>query len=262
MISVLLSAYNESSNPFFWRTLDTLRKLQDDGLKIEILIGMGLGHDDTLSQLERRNLKFFITPASNRAGRYNHAFEQVSCGKSDWIILNHPRSLLAPEAFKGLMSLSSRNKWGAYTHEFDVSHPVLDFTSWWSNHVRGDIKNIFYLDHCLFIRRDVFEKVGGVPPLEIFEDTVLSQNLTQICSPVRLPWKSTTSAVRFTRNGIWQQALKNQMLKIQFMMGKDHNKMNEEYERGLNLNCLSSVLEPSHQVISRDVASEKGEANF
>lgn len=237
MISVLLSAYNEKSNPFFWRTLDTIKMLQEGGLKIEVLIGADKGSDDTFLQLEQRKLKFFPVEGSSRASRFNLAFKHVSCGQSDWIILNHPRSVLETNAFLALNSMSSRTNWGAFTHQFDVSHPLLSFTSWWSNFVRGDIKNIYYLDHCLFIRRKVFEEVGGVPELDIFEDTLLSQRLAKYHTPVRLPWKSTTSAIRFTTNGILKQAYKNQLLKIHFLMGKDHGRMNEEYEKGINLNC-------------------------
>lgn len=239
MISVLLSAHNESSNPFFWKTLDMLKMLQNGGARVEVLVGVAPGSDDTLRRLEQRNVKFISVKQPNRAARFNAAFDQISCGPSDWVVLNHPRSVLGPDAFTALDLLPSRYQWGAFTHQFDIDHPLLSFTSWWSNHVRGDIKQIFYLDHCLFVRRKVFEKVGGIPEVDIFEDTLFSQKLSQVCVPTRLPWKSTTSAIRFTSNGIWKQAILNQLLKVQFVMGADHAKMNKSYERGVNLNCTS-----------------------
>ena len=50
---------------------------------------------------------------------------------------------------------------------------LLHFTSWWSNHIRGDLLGVYYLDHCLFISRDLYDHLpsGGFPALPIFEDT-------------------------------------------------------------------------------------------
>lgn len=238
MITVILSAYNECLNPFFWKTLDTIKNLQDGGFHIKVLVGVTKGSDDTLLILEGQNIKFIEVDTSKRAERYNYAFEHVNCGKQDWIILNHPRSLLETNAFMSLNSLPVWAKWGAFSHKFDINHPLLNFTSWWSNHVRGDLKRIYYLDHCLFVRREAFERVGGFPSLDIFEDTVLSQRLGALGSPIRLPWRSTTSSIRFKANGIWRQALKNQVLKCRYTMGHDVQKMNADYESGVALNCL------------------------
>jgi hypothetical protein len=236
MLTVLLSAYNETRNPFFWRTLESIKNLQNQGFSIRPIVGATPGSDDTLSLLERSKIDFIEIHTKKRAERYNRAFELATSNDTDWIILNHPRSVLEQDAFLSLRGLPVDLKWGAFTHQFDIQHPLLSFTSWWSNHVRGDIKHIYYLDHCVFVRKQLFEKVGGFPSLEIFEDTVLSQNLARICMPVRLPWRSTTSAIRFQSNGVWGQSLHNQVLKFRFLTNGRDTLMNEEYEKGLNLN--------------------------
>lgn len=236
MISVLLSAYNEGNNPFFWKTIETISFLQKQGLKVETIVGITPGHDDTQQRLEADRLPYVEVPGSKRSQRYNKSFELSTSGKDDWILLNHPRSFVDPEGFLALKDVSNTHSWGAFTHQFDVHHPLLSFTSWWSNHVRGDIKNIFYLDHCLFVKKHLFEKVGGFPDREIFEDTVLSLRLSAHHTPIRLPWKSTTSSIRFKANGIWHQAFKNQVLKCRFNLNGDDEQMNREYEKGLSLN--------------------------
>jgi hypothetical protein len=240
MLTILLSAFNESQNPFFWQTLDTVHKLKLQGFEINPIVGVTPGRDDTISRLERAKIPFVEVLSSKRADRYNRAFELASCKKDDWIILNHPRSCLEINAFLSLDKLSPFHKWGAFTHQFDLEHPLLSFTSWWSNHVRGDLKQIYYLDHCLFVRREVLEKAGGFPDREIFEDTILSQKLSTHHTPIRLPFKSTTSAVRFQTNGIWKQAFKNQALKFRYHLKHDDYEMNREYERGLSLNTEGS----------------------
>lgn len=236
MISVLLSAHEESSNTYFWQTIESVRTLQSLGHKIEVIVGISPGRDETLERLKKDSVKFIELTSPKRADRYNAALKYSDALDGDWIILHHPRSLLQIEAFLALEKLPHPIQWGAFTHEFDFDHPLLKFTSWWSNSVRGDIKKIFYLDHCLFVRKGLMNKIKGIPSVEIFEDTILSQLLLNHAQPLRLPWKGRTSAIRFLKNGLWRQAILNQILKIQFYSGAKDEGMNTRYEKGISLN--------------------------
>lgn len=240
MISVILSAYNEASNPYFWQTLVNIKCLAEKGFPIEAVVGATKGSDVTLERLQKLKVNFVEIDTSMRGVRYNQALKAASSKEDDWIVLHHPRSLLDSQGFLSLSSLPDRLHWGAFTHRFDLHHPLLSFTSWWSNQVRGDLKKIFYLDHCLFVRRGIFEKVGGFPEREIFEDTELSLKLGYLSHPLRLPWTSTTSSLRFTQNGIWKQASQNQLRKCQFLLGLNDKKINQAYEAGMYLNCSKS----------------------
>lgn len=236
MITVLLSAFNESSNESFWKTIELVHELKLKGISIDLHVGVTVGNDDTIERLTSFGVKTKVIETQKRSERYNLVLNDCSGSDNDWVVLNHPRSLLQKEALLSILNLSKIVQWGAFTHQFDTYHPLLSFTSWWSNNVRGDIKNIFYLDHCIFVRKGLLLKIGGVPNLEIFEDTVLSQRLAKISIPVRLPYKSTTSAIRFQKNGLWTQSLRNQVLKIRFMLGGSDTGMNQSYEKDINLN--------------------------
>jgi len=236
MLTVLLSAFNEADNPYFWKTLETIKALNLEGHQIQVSVGVTPGNDETIKKLESLKVDFTKVQSTKRSVRYNEALKRVSCGQDDWLLFHHPRSFLKPEAFLSLKGLGRTQSWGAFTHQFDHGHPLLSFTSWWSNHVRGDLKKIFYLDHCLFMRRGIFEEVGGFPEREIFEDTILSTRLAKLQDPVRLPWRSTTSAVRFKTNGIWKQAFHNQILKWRFYFNANDEQMNKDYEKGVDLN--------------------------
>lgn len=237
MITILLCAFNEEHNPYFWQTLKLIQDLEEKRNQLEVIVGFTDGGDRTRFLLLEKKIRFIEVQTRKRADRYNEALKLSSGAEKDWILLHHPRSLLCEEAILALKELHSRVKWGAFTHQFDDTHPLLTFTSWWSNAVRGDLKGIFYLDHCLFVRKDLFLKIGGVPSVEIFEDTLLSLALSRHSEPVRLSWKSVTSSIRFKTQGIWKQALKNQLLKIKFLLNLSQDQqMNAEYERGVNLN--------------------------
>lgn len=228
MISVIFSSYNEENNPFFRRSLQGLKTLP-----VEVICVDGGSTDGTKAFVEAQGHRFLIGDPKARAHRYNLGLREA---KFDLILFHHPRSFLMREGIEHLLAFGPRYHWGAFTHRFDVKHPALDFTSWYSNHVRGDLKGIYYLDHCLFARRSLLQKIGGFPPLDIFEDTEICLELKKLAPFVRLPYHSTTSAVRFQKNGILKQAWLNQKMKIAYLLRRDKSMMYREYEKGLDLN--------------------------
>ncbi len=149
------------------------------------------------------------------------------------ILLHHPRSLVDAEGLRWLVARAGRAGWGGFTHAFDSDHPLLRFTSWYSNHVRAR-RGIVYLDHCVFFEKRLLTR--PIPPVEIFEDTELSLILRESGPPMLPPYLSTTSAVRFRTNGPWRQAWLNLRLKLAYLLGASHRRMNARYERGLGLN--------------------------
>ena len=71
--------------------------------------------------------------------------------------------------------------------------------------------------------------------MDIFEDTEICTRLKNYKSK-RLKSISTTSAVRFEKNGVFKQSLINQYLKLLYLLKIDHKKMNKLYEKKTKLN--------------------------
>jgi hypothetical protein len=178
-----------------------------------------------------------ISEAHSRAERLNMGFHR---SKGQVILFHHPRSTIENAGIEYLAnkSLTPRAEpfWGGFTHRFDASHPVLQFTSWYSNHVRPK-RGILYLDHGIFFDRRLWR---DLPHVDIFEDTLLCHEFRKSRRPEVLPFFSITSAIRFQKNGIWKQSTMNQMLKIGFYFGISHKTMNRLYEHELELNSKYS----------------------
>jgi hypothetical protein len=168
---------------------------------------------------------------SNRAQRLQKGYDLST---SDLVIFHHPRSLLPASVFEWLLKNHSQLAWGGFTHRFDVSHPLLKFTSFYSNRVRPRTGKIIYLDHCIFFRRSFLDR--PIPAIPIFEDTEICRILARHGSPEILPFESVTSAIRFQKNGVFYQALLNQKAKVEYFLGRNKAEMNTAYEQGLNLN--------------------------
>lgn len=231
MLSIILPTLNEMRSGLLERIMSSLTQLVD----AEIIVVDGGSDDGTLELLSKYDLKLITEQGASRAAKLNAG---IAAASGDMIFLHHPRSLVQPQGFGQVAELghSGARVWGGLTHQFDHDHPLLRFTSWYSNRVRCDRSGILYLDHCVFFDRGFKDEGLKIPDVDIFEDTELSKLLRGYSMPVRLPDVARTSAIRFQRNGIYRQALLNQWMKIAYYLNFSHDKMNRQYEKGLSLN--------------------------
>jgi glycosyltransferase involved in cell wall biosynthesis len=227
MLSVIIPTFNEMQNHYLQKSLPILTQTN-----AQIIVVDSFSTDGTTDFVKQYPVTLLQHDTTSRAGRLNAGIQAAT---GEMILLHHPRSVLPLNGIQHLIDHANELQWGAFTHHFDVDHRLLAFTSWYSNHVRGDVNHIYYLDHCLFARKELLLKVGLIPEVDIFEDTEICKKLRKLTPPIRLPYSSTTSAIRFIKNGIWRQAILNQKMKWMYYFKTDHKKMNKNYDN-LNLN--------------------------
>ena len=234
--SIIVPTFNEEKNPFFLKTLESFSHPDLKG-QVELIITDRCSTDLTQQIAQNHGALVIKTQENSRAGRLNIGYQQAN-GKI--IFFHHPRSTIDIEALHYIKNNYDFISWGGLTHTFDLENSLLQFTSWYSNNVRGKLKQILYLDHCIFFRKDLFHKQYKnklpLPIVDIFEDSFLSLRLQSLGDITILPFKSLTSSIRFHSNGIWKQSLMNQWLKIAFYLELPLGTMNKVYEKGLSLN--------------------------
>ncbi len=233
MFSVVLPCFNESRYGYLPRILENLRS--QTGQK-QLIAVVSPSQDDTLAIIRQfPEVEIIESAASNRAQRLTVG---IKASRGEYVLLHHPATLL-PE-FTALQQAEAALKqeaavWGGFVHSFDMDHWLLRFTSWYSTWVRSR-QGILYLDHCIFATRAALSAVGGVPDMDIFEDTALSIALRGYGRSVGsgsvaiAPGKVITSARRFRDRGVYRQALVNQILKVMYHARLDPRRMNWLYE--------------------------------
>lgn len=236
MISVILPCLNELRHGYLPRILDNLSRQQGEA---EIIAVLSPSQDATADVIRQyQHVRVLEANSQNRAQRLNYGLHN---SQGDIVLLHHPATLLPSDDAFIHIATSMANPdivWGGFRHSFDLDHWLLRFTSWYSTYLRPRWGHILYLDHCIFARRDLLIKLGGVPDMDIFEDTVLSQKLASLAPPHIVEANVMTSARRFKQRGIYRQALLNQSLKLMYYAGISPAVMNRLYERHSQINVL------------------------
>lgn len=249
MISVVLPCVNEVRHGYLPQIIENLQA--QAGAK-ELIAVVSPSTDETLPLLRSASqFRVITTPATNRAQRLNVG---IQASQGDIVLLHHPATLLPPQT--ALLQVGQAFQapdvlWSGFRHQFDLDHWLLRYTSWYSSTIRPRWGRILYLDHCLAVRRSLLTDIGGVPDLDIFEDTVLSQQLRRHGAPYMLPDRVVTSARRYRHRGIYQQAILNQLLKTMYHLKLDPRWLNRLYEQQVQINvtytdpeaCRSQALD-------------------
>jgi hypothetical protein len=90
---------------------------------------------------------------------------------------------------------------------------MMNLRSRWSGIATGD--------QAIFVRRAVFERIGGFPEIPLMEDVALSRRLRQISRPVCLSSPAITSARRWEQRGVVRTIFLMWRLRLAYFCGAD-----------------------------------------
>ncbi len=186
-ISMIIPIYNESKT--IESMMDQLDALPGDW---EILFADGGSRDDTLRKIGSR---YTILPCpKGRANQMNFAAKQASC---DVIWFVHCDSLLPKEAHSQISrAIEDGSSWGCFHIGFDYNGPFMGCNTYFSN--RRARKGIAFGDQGIWVRKAVFEEMGGFPDLPIMEDYEFSLRMQKQRLPItQLPGRIITSGRRY-----------------------------------------------------------------
>lgn len=225
-VSIVVPALNEAD-----RITACLARLRRGFADCELVVVDGGSTDGTVGLAEQ--LAPVLHSAAGRAVQMNAGAAHTT-GEVLWFV--HADALIEQDALGQLRAALAdpRVVGGGLCLRFDRRTPGLDLLAHTSNARARRLHQIFG-DQALFVRRSVFEQVGGFPPWALMEDLELSRRLHRRGRLTLLPVTSTASARRFVEHGTWQMVAFMQYLRLAYFAGVSPERLARLYERGPRL---------------------------
>lgn len=222
-VSIVVPVLNEEQ-----RIEDALRRLRHDFPDCELVVVDG-GSTDRTTDLAGRWAPT-LRSAPGRARQMNFG-AGVTRGEVLWFV--HVDTRVPAEAL-GLLRRAVADPevvGGGLRLRFDQRSPGLDWLAFTSN-LRARYLHWVFGDQAMFVRREVFDSVGGFPELPLMEDLELSRRLCRHGRLVVLAATATASSRRIAEQGVWRMNALMQYLKLQYFLGIDPERIRRRYEAG------------------------------
>lgn len=220
MISIIIPIYNEEKN---------LRKIQDNLIKLkgnfEVIFCDGGSSDRSVDLIY--DCFSVISCPKGRANQMNYGSKE---SKGDILFFLHCDSKIEEDVILKIQDEIDKGcKVGCLKVKFDSEMRWMKICGYMSN-LRVKLRKIAFGDQGIFIIKELFGEMGGMPNLPIMEDLELSLRLKrnkyyfkQIDSFI------ITSSRRFLDKGIFKTMIQMQKLQLQYLFGRDINEINKEY---------------------------------
>lgn len=204
------------------------QRLRADFPDCELVIVDGGSTDGTAEQAAR--CARTITAGRGRARQMN-AGAAVTSGEVLWFV--HVDCVVPPCALAELRAVLADPAVvaGGLRIRFDQRSAGLAWLRVTSN-LRARRLGLVFGDQAMFVRRSVFDELGGFPDLPLMEDLEMSLRLRRRGRIVLLGATLTASARRLVAHGPWRMTALMQWLKLQYVLGGDPERIRRRYERG------------------------------
>jgi rSAM/selenodomain-associated transferase 2 len=219
-LSVIIPALNEGVR--IRRAIESARNAG----AAEVVVVDGGSEDDTVAASESAGA-IVLRGARGRAAQQNRG---AQAARGRWLLFLHADNWLAPEAGAQLRGVFRRPDVGCGAFRQRIDAPGILYRGLErGNALRIRLWSLPYGDQGIFVRRDLFEQLGGFPPLPLMEDVALMRKLSRLSRPVLLPGPLHVDARRWQRQGVVQQTLRNWSLLTAYYLGVSPTRLAPSY---------------------------------
>jgi rSAM/selenodomain-associated transferase 2 len=210
-ISIIIPTFNEGA--VLAPLLQALQKARHIGG--EIILSDG-GSTDQTCVLALPWVDHLITGSSGRAIQMNRA---AASAQGDWLWFLHADSHLVTSVQHFITYLQdSSADWGHCHLRLDADQLIFRLIGYLM-HQRSRFSQIATGDQGIFVRRVLFDQLGGYPMIPLMEDIALSKSLKRESRPACGPMHLLTSARRWQQHGILRTILLMWSLRLAYFFG-------------------------------------------
>jgi rSAM/selenodomain-associated transferase 2 len=191
------------------------------GVPNEIIVVDAASEDETPVVAEAAGCRLFSCPHPHRARQMNLGAAQA---RGRILLFLHADTILPPGALGKIIDAIDRRSavGGAFSRRYRSRSPTLALTSRLAA-LRNRLFGWHLGDQAIFVRRDIFERLGGYRDIPIFEDLDFSRRLRALGKTVTLTPPVYSSARRFALRGPLRTTWHDLLLTRRYLSGEDPN---------------------------------------
>ncbi|MBI4293848.1 MAG: TIGR04283 family arsenosugar biosynthesis glycosyltransferase [Betaproteobacteria bacterium] len=221
-LSIIVPVLNEAK--IIVPALESLALLRARGHEVIVADG---GSSDATPELARPLADRVVAAPRGRALQMNAGAALASGGV---LLFLHADTLLPPgadDAVRDGLARSGRH-WGRFDVRIEGDEALLALVSRLIN-LRSRATGIATGDQAIFVRREVFERIGGFPELPLMEDISLCKRLKAESRPLCLAEVALTSGRRWREGGVLRTIALMWWLRLQFFFGAAPSRLARSY---------------------------------
>ncbi|MEO5882173.1 MAG: TIGR04283 family arsenosugar biosynthesis glycosyltransferase [Caldimonas sp.] len=204
-------------------TLRALAPLRARG--VEVIVADG-GSTDATPELARPLADRVLVAPRGRARQMNAG---AALARGEVLMFLHADTLL-PDDADGLVrdAIDAGAAWGRFDVRIAGRPWMLRVVAAFMN-ARSRWSGIATGDQAVFVRRPVFERLGGFPDQPLMEDIELSARLRTVGPPACLGTRVTTSGRRWESRGVWPTIFLMWRLRWRYSRGESAHTLARAY---------------------------------
>jgi len=211
-ISVIIPALNEAAS--LPHTLEALQGLRHRGHEVILVDG---GSSDATIDVGRPLVDTVLQTARGRAVQMRAGADAAS-GAVLWFLHADTRAPEQADRLIGRALKDASTQWGRFDVQLCKHRASLRLVAALMN-TRSRLSGIATGDQGIFVRRTLYNDIGGFPPLPLMEDIALSRALRRHGRPAAIRQRLRSSPRRWEQHGVIRTILLMWGLRLAYFAG-------------------------------------------
>jgi len=165
-----------------------------------------------------------MTAPKGRARQMNAGAARAA---GDILLFLHADTRLPSAALPRIVAAMQDGRFAGGAFDLGIDNPrwIFRATAWCASR-KHRLTRVPYGDQAIFIRREVFERLGGYPDIPLMEDVELMKRLKKLGGRILiLPDTVATSSRKWEKDGILFTILRNWTLQVLYLFGVPAEKL-------------------------------------
>jgi len=220
-LSIVVPMLNEAAG--IEAALQALAPLRARGAELIVVDG---GSSDASTTRAAPLADHVLASARGRARQMNAG---AAAARGELLLFLHADTRL-PDAADALLhqAVARGAMWGRFDVRIDGRPMLLRLVAALMNR-RSRLTGIATGDQAIFVRRDLFRRIGGFPDQPLMEDIELSRRLRALAPPCCLRQRVVTSGRRWETRGVWRTIFLMWRLRWRYWRGESPQALAEAY---------------------------------